>query len=159
MIRYTLRCDGGHEFEAWFRSSADFDRQAGQGLVACIACGSHAVARGLMAPAVVGNARAPAQAERPATGETGLPAAPSRAVGGAPAMPDAMRALLVRMRTEIERNCDDVGRDFADEALRIHRGEVEARGIYGEATEAERETLADEGVEIARIPWLPRSAS
>ncbi len=157
MIRYTLRCDGGHEFEAWFRSSADFDRQAGVGLVECAACGSRAVVRGLMAPAVLGSARAPA-AEARERAEAAPASAPSRAVAGG-AMPDQMRALLSRMRSEIERNCEDVGREFADEALRMHRGEVARRGIYGEATETEREALADEGVEIARIPWLPRSES
>ena len=169
MILYSLRCEGGHAFEAWFRSSADFDRQAEIGLIECVTCGSHAVTRGLMAPALVGQARAPT----PGASETAASAAPSvqtaqstsaapsvstRAMAGAP-MPDAMRALLSRMRSEIERHCEDVGRDFADEALRMHRGEVEHRGIYGEATETEREALADEGVEIARIPWLPRSES
>ena len=152
-----LRCDGGHEFEAWFRSSGEFDRQAECGLVACAACGSHAVVRGLMAPALVGGARAPAS-EAGEAAAPAAPAAPSRAVAGG-AMPDQVRALLSRMRSEIERHCEDVGRGFADEALRMHRGEAEHRGIYGEATETEREALADEGVEIARIPWLPRSES
>ena len=39
----------------------------------------------------------------------------------------------------------------------MHRGEMEKRGIYGETTEVEREILADEGVEIARIPWIKRA--
>ncbi len=157
MIRYNLRCDGGHEFEAWFRSSADYERQEQIGLVECVTCGSRAVARGLMAPALVGSARAAPSGD--AAAATPVPAAAaSRAVAGA-AMPASVRALLSRMRSEIERHCEDVGREFADEALRMHRGEVETRGIYGEATEQEREALADEGVEIARIPWLPRSES
>ncbi len=148
MIRYNLRCDGGHEAEVWFRSSADYERQQVAGLIECAACGSRDVRRGLMAPAVVGYAR-PAPENKPA--------ATSRAVAAAPPMPDAMRAVLSRMRDEIEKHCEDVGRRFADEALRMHRGERETRGIYGETTEAEREALADEGVDVARIPWLPRS--
>ena len=137
MICYRLRCDGSHGFEAWFRSGADFDRQAALGLLACPACGSVAVERALMAPAI--------QPSR-------MPAA---AAGGE--IPAALRALFTRMRDEVERHCDDVGADFADQALRMHRGEMEKRVIYGETTEVEREILADEGVEIARIPWIKRA--
>ena len=72
-------------------------------------------------------------------------------------MPDQLRALLQRMRAEVERNCDYVGPDFAAEARRIHNGESEARGIYGEATDAEAEALDADGVQVARIPWVPRA--
>ena len=61
------------------------------------------------------------------------------------------------MRGEVEKNCDYVGGGFAEEARRIHNGEVKTRGIYGEATEAEREALSDEGIEVGRIPWIPRA--
>lgn len=61
------------------------------------------------------------------------------------------------MRAEIEKHCDYVGRDFAEEARKIHRGESDRKGIYGEATEAETEALRDEGVEVASIPWVPRA--
>jgi cytochrome P450 len=65
--------------------------------------------------------------------------------------------VVARMRAEVEKNCDYVGEDFAEEARRIHHGESEMRGIYGEATEAETEALRDEGIEVGRIPWLPRA--
>ena len=68
-----------------------------------------------------------------------------------------MRALLQRLRAEVERNCDYVGGEFAQEARRIHSGESEKRGIYGETSPEEAEALADEGIEIGRIPWLPRA--
>lgn len=154
MIRYALRCADGHEFEGWFRSSADFDRQAGAALVSCPSCGSLRVDRALMAPAVVGG-RGNREA-LPAGGEV-IP--PEKSVAGPPPLPDAARALLSRLRAEIERTCDYVGPGFADEAIRMHRGEIDKRGIYGETTESEREKLADEGVEVARIPWLPRTES
>ena len=54
MIRYALRCDHDHGFEAWFGSSADFDDQAGRGLVECPFGGSRAVEKAVMAPAVSG---------------------------------------------------------------------------------------------------------
>ncbi len=57
----------------------------------------------------------------------------------------------------VETHCEDVGDRFAEEARRIHRGESEERGIYGEATEAEARELIDEGIEVARVPWVPAS--
>jgi hypothetical protein len=71
-------------------------------------------------------------------------------------MPAQLVALLQRLRAEVERNCDHVGPRFAEEARRIHYGEAEARGIYGEATDAEAEELREEGIEVARLPWVPR---
>jgi hypothetical protein len=73
------------------------------------------------------------------------------------AMPAELRAMLRHMRTEVEKNCDYVGADFAEEARKIHQGEAEARGIFGEATEDEAEALREEGIDIARIPWVPPS--
>ncbi len=159
MIRYQLRCARGHEFEGWFRSSAGFDGQNTSGLVSCPECGSTEVGRALMAPSILaGGGREPARGT-PAEAETlahkSVAAAPSPSVP----VPDAVRALLSRMRDTVERHCDYVGPAFADEARRMHRGDREVRAIYGEATDAEREALADEGVEVTRIPWLPRADS
>jgi hypothetical protein len=72
-------------------------------------------------------------------------------------MPAQVLALLQRMRAEVEKNCDYVGPNFADEARRIHTGEAENRGIFGEASDEEAEALRDEGIDIARLPWVPRS--
>jgi hypothetical protein len=72
-------------------------------------------------------------------------------------LPDHMRAMLQRLRAEVEKNCDYVGEQFADEARRIHRGESDVRGIYGETTPEQAEALADEGIEVNRIPWVPRA--
>jgi hypothetical protein len=83
--------------------------------------------------------------------------APAAAAGGV--IPDAVRGMLTKLRTEIEKNCDYVGPNFAAEARKIHNGEAEPRGIYGETSPAEAEALADDGIEIASIPWLPRADS
>ncbi|MDU7524207.1 MAG: DUF1178 family protein, partial [Roseomonas mucosa] len=85
-----------------------------------------------------------------------MPGPASQPVAAGP-MPAQVMALLQRIRGEVERNCDYVGRDFSEEARRMQAGESERRGIYGEATDAEAEALRDEGIEIARIPWVPRS--
>jgi hypothetical protein len=65
--------------------------------------------------------------------------------------------MLMRLRQEVERNCDYVGEDFTEEARRIHSCESERRGIYGEATNEDAEALAEEGIQVQRIPWLPRA--
>jgi hypothetical protein len=72
-------------------------------------------------------------------------------------MPDKLRSLLQQLRVEVEKHCDYVGKDFAEEARRIHYGETKARGIYGETTASEAEALADEGVEFGVMPWPRRS--
>lgn len=153
MIHYQLRCRDGHEFEGWFRNSDAFDAQAQTGLLECPRCGTTDVARGLMAPAVrTKRAKAPAAdpvPPAPATTQPGKAAAPPL-----PGLPDELRAALQRLRAEVERHCDDLGDDFADEAIRMSRGEVAARGIYGNANEDDREALAEEGIEVMQIPWL-----
>ena len=60
------------------------------------------------------------------------------------------------MREHVEANCDYVGPEFAEEARRIHYGETEKRGIYGEATDGEANELSDEGIEYHRVPWAQR---
>jgi hypothetical protein len=72
-------------------------------------------------------------------------------------MPAQMYAMLQRLRAEIEANCEHVGPRFAEEARKIHKGESEERGIYGETTPEEAEALAEEGINIASIPWVPRA--
>lgn len=64
-------------------------------------------------------------------------------------------AALRQMRKQVEANCDYVGERFAEEARKIHYGETEKRGIYGEASESASKELADEGIEVGRIPWVP----
>lgn len=152
MIHYQLRCAAEHSFDGWFRDSAAFDAQAKAGLLTCPACGGSDVKRALMAPALGTKRAEPKQVEQ-------VPAKPDTAAapiaGGA--LPDALRAMLQKMRAEVEKRCDYVGGNFADEARKIHNGESTARGIYGEATPEEAESLADDGIEVARIPWLPRA--
>lgn len=148
MIHYELLCESQHRFDGWFRSSAVFEDQAGAGLVECPVCGSARVHRALMAPSVA----------RPRTAQ---PAEPSGAAappeGGV--LPDQMRAALQKLRAEVERSCSYVGDQFAEEARRIHRGDTESRPIYGEASSEQAEDLSQEGIRVARIPWINRADS
>lgn len=155
MIHYQLRCGQDHEFDGWFKDSSTFDKQAKRGLVECPTCGDTKVTRALMAPAVSTREAAPVVVEPPPSNAPVAPPAPPVSAGGR--IPAQVVALLQRMRAEVERNCDYVGGEFAEEARKIHRGESEKRGIYGETTPGEAEALAEEGIEVASIPWVPRS--
>jgi hypothetical protein len=138
MIRYSLRCDRDHEFEAWFRSSADYDRAAVAGENVCPACGSTAVAKAMMAPSVSGARKS----------EKMMLAAPDP-------KSQAMREALKELRKRVTENADYVGDKFAEEARKIHYEETEARGIYGEATPEEARDLVEEGITFQPLPPLP----
>ena len=143
MILYQLRCHRGHDFDAWFLDGATYDSQSASGDVTCPFCGTAEVAKAPMAPNIArGNKDAPL---RGGSGE-------ARAKKVAERILDAVDIL----RGEVEENCDYVGDEFADEAKRIHSGETEERGIYGEATDEEAEELDEEGVEYFRFPFSRR---
>lgn len=156
MIHYSLVCADEHAFEGWFRSSADFDDQVAKGLVPCPVCGSTHVRRALMAPAITSGRREarevlPAPTAPEASAPVPVAAAPVLADPRAVALMEAMREL----RKAVEANADYVGKSFPEEARKIHYGETEARGIYGEASAEDVKALLDEGVEIAPLPLLP----
>ena len=109
------------------------------------------IAKALMAPRISGSEKKQQSANLPAP----APSPDNRHPMSI--MASVMRQHLQEIRTQDEANCDYVGDKFAEEARKIHYGETEARGIYGEATDQEHEELVEEGVEVARIPWLPRS--
>jgi hypothetical protein len=142
MIHYQLQCTHAHGFDGWFPSSASFEAQSARGLLECPTCGDTKVDRALMAPTL------PKRSNR----KSDPP--PAKAVAPA-ALPAEMRAALQRLRAEVEANCEHVGDRFAEEARAIHHGETPARGIYGETTPEQAEALAEEGIEVARIPWVP----
>ena len=152
MIHYQLRCDAGHEFDGWFKDSAGFEAQASSGFVTCPSCSSVEISRALMAPAITRKGAAPIISASP-------PPAPSAPQSAGGMLPDAVRAALQKLREEVEKNCDYVGTDFAEEARRIHYGETAPRGIYGESSDDDAELLAEDGIAFARIPWVPRNDS
>jgi hypothetical protein len=135
MIRYSLKCDQAHEFEAWFRSSAAYDEQRQAGHVGCVVCGSTEVEKALMTPGV--------KAER---GEASLSKPASHS-----------EAMLAEMRRKVETTSDYVGKEFATEARRIHDGETDKRAIWGEASLDDARALKEDGVPVAPIPWMRRT--
>ena len=154
MIHYQLQCRQAHGFDGWFNDSASFEKQAKRGLIECPECGGTDVERALMAPALGKRDEVARPVEAPPAAPPAV-AAPSKVAAGR--LPAQMLAALQRMRAEVEKNCAYVGPDFADQARAMHRGEIEPRGIYGESTEEQAESLAEEGVAVAKIPWVPRA--
>lgn len=137
MIKYALACDHDHAFEGWFGSSSDYDDQAARGLVDCPVCGSKAVRKQIMSPAVAGTK---AQKSAPE------PSAQAR---------DMVMTAMGEMRRKVEENFDYVGDGFAKEARDIHDGKSEDRGIYGEATPTEVKALVEDGIQVAPLPPAP----
>ena len=137
MIRFSLSCDKDHAFDGWFRNGDDFDAQKKRGLVSCPVCQSVKVEKALMAPSV-------------STGR--------KRETMALAMGEEQRKALAKLKAmaeEARKNADYVGDKFAEEARRIHFGEVEPRGIYGEATAEEARGLLDDGVDFVPLPVFP----
>lgn len=138
MIKFTLRCEGGHEFEGWFRDNASFDEQAGKGVLTCPVCGDAGVTKSIMAPSVRTSEHAQAaRAEQQAK----------------------MAVFMQQLRAaheHVEKNFENVGERFAEEARAIHHGDKEKRDIFGQATSEEARELHDEGVSFALLPPLPK---
>ena len=159
MILYRLRCAKGHEFDSWFKDSKTYERQEKKSLIGCAVCGSSKVERAIMAPRIGKKGSDEAPIEVPAA-PAAAPAAPSaeqqQMAALARHMPKELREALLKVRAEVEKNCEHVGDKFAEEARKIHYGESDRRGIYGETSDEEAEALAEEGIEFGRLPWIPR---
>ncbi len=163
MISFDLRCAAGHVFEAWFPDSAGYDEQRRGGKLCCPVCGGGRVEKALMTPNVAHGAKASQAGDAAADtagatgGDTGgdTGGATTGDTAGAKAATAKTLKMLVKMREQVEKTCDHVGDRFAEEARKIHYGEVDKRNIYGRATGEESQELKDEGIEFGEIPWLP----
>jgi hypothetical protein len=131
VIVYSLACAQGHGFEGWFRDSAAYELQAKDGKLVCPVCDSRQIEKAPMAPAVAGTKDKAA----PSAGDL-----------------KQMHQYLTGLRKYIETHAENVGRDFPEEARKIHYGEVEERPIYGEASLSEARELIDEGISVAPLP-------
>jgi hypothetical protein len=158
MILYRLRCSKGHEFDSWFKDSKTYERQEKKSLVGCAVCGDSKVARAVMSPRIGNKGKTAEAVEVPAAPPPAAAPPPEQQQMAALArkMPKELRDALLKVRAEVEKNCEHVGDKFADEARKIHYGESDKRGIYGETTDDEAEALAEEGIEFGRLPWIPR---
>ena len=147
MIRYDLICDKGHEFDGWFRDSTAYDKQAHRGLVECSHCGSVKIDKQIMAPGI------PAKANRKADVATPMMAGPTDPRA------KAMLHMMREFRAHVEKNTENVGKNFAEEARKIHYNEAEPRGIIGQATPVEAKELLEEGIDVHPLPMLPEDGN
>lgn len=157
MIVFDLKCPSEHVFEAWFNSSDSFEEQRTAGILECPFCGDNRIEKAVMAPNVGSKSNqgqsgesAPLPVSHGQMGET-------QAMGDMPAeLRQQYESVMEKVRDHVESNCDYVGPEFAEEARKIHYGESDPRGIYGEATPEESAELLEEGVEVMPLPGLKR---
>lgn len=145
MIVFDLSCEKGHRFEGWFASSDDFANQAGRGLVACPTCGSDAVSKAPMAPAVPrkGNQQPPAPAEA------------RQPMARGPMPPQVVAALqkLAEAQAGALKDSKWVGDAFAEQSRAMHYGERDVETIHGQATPEEARALFEEGIPVTALPF------
>lgn len=149
MIRYSLVCERKHTFESWFQNSAAYEKQAKRGLVECPVCGSSKIEKSLMAPSLGAGTKK--------KGKAADATAPQEPTPVAMVSPEEreFRSKLKELRDHLVKNSDYVGKNFSEEARKMHYGETEHRSIYGEASPDDAKALAEEGIEFHPLPVLP----
>ena len=150
MIVFNLGCGSGHQFEGWFGSTEDFDRQRDRGMLECPVCGVKAVSRLPSAPRL--NLVSTGMAE-PAGEAKSQPQAASEESVSRARMQAAQTAFYQHLRQMLDQS-DDVGERFAEEARRIHYKETPERQIHGVATREETAELLEEGVAVLPLPFV-----
>ena len=135
MIKYTLVCECKKTFESWFSTSAEYDSLKKRKLINCIYCNSTSVKKSLMAPQSFSKSNQDPKKTK---------------------LERKIKDQLLDVRKYIEKNCKNVGSNFAQEARNIHYDKKTGQGIYGSATPKETEELLDEGIDVATIPWVDK---
>jgi len=136
MIKYNLICKCGETFESWFLNSLEFDSLFKKKLIKCIYCESSSVKKSVMAP--------------------NLPSKSNKISKKNQAAKDIKKQLL-NFRKYIEKNCKNVGDNFAREARSIHYEKKNSQGIYGKTTPEEASELIEEGIEVVTVPWVHKT--
>ncbi len=149
MVIYDLECENRHQFEGWFKNADELLEQQRLGILSCPICNSLNVAKKLTAAKVARKSNSSSIAtssQAVASGSDNGPGAPSY---------QELQKLLSQVHKHVDQNFTDVGNRFADEALKIHRGEKDAENIRGVASKAEIKVLAEEGVAALPLPPKP----
>jgi len=136
MIKYNLKCKCGKLFESWFSTSFEYEKLKKKKLINCIYCQSTSVNKSVMAPNL---------------------ASKSNKVLKNTKADKKIKEELINFRKYIEKNCKDVGNNFAHEARNIHYDKKTLKGIYGKATKEETSELIDEGIDVVTVPWIDKS--
>ena len=134
MIAIDLKCSQEHYFEGWFAGLEAFDRQQRNGEIQCPVCEDTQISRVLSPVAIRRHGESP----------------PANAPEAAPEA--ALSKKWQEIKTFLQQHFEEVGTDFAKEALKMHYGAAEKRNIRGSSTSDEEEVLRKEGVEFFKIP-------
>ena len=160
MILFDIKCSDGHVFEAWFQNNEAYEKQVECDLIECPMCGCTKISKSLMAPNISPKGDEVHYAAEESMGHDNhkvMVSAHSESTNDV-SSEDVKRALehmhntMAKFRRQVEKSCEYVGTNFADEARKIHYGEGEKRGIYGETTVRETEELIEEGIDILPVP-------
>jgi hypothetical protein len=136
MIKYNLTCECGKNFESWFSSSNEYDALRKKKFLSCIYCNSKSVKKSIMAPNLYGKSKELSKDIKNAK---------------------KLRNQLLEFRKYIEKNCENVGDNFAQEARSIHYDNKTSKSIYGKATPEETSELLEEGIDVISLPWVKKS--
>ncbi len=137
MIAYDLKCGNNHVFEGWFDNLEAFEDQKEKGLVSCPVCDDARIERLPSTFAIRSAASSP---------KSSLP------VTDAQDPRNQMEWFGKQVANYIEKNFDDVGCNFAQEALKIHYGAAEPRNIRGSSSDEEEKVLRKEGIKFLKFP-------
>ncbi|KEO91488.1 hypothetical protein EH31_02135 [Erythrobacter longus] len=162
MIVFDLHCEHGHRFEGWFKSSSAFEDQKARGLVSCAECGTSAVSKAPMAPAVPAKSNTKPDSGPERTRQQQVQPQPvqaseagkEQAVSNAPPPAEVQKAIeaLAKAQAKALENSTYVGKDFVKEAREMHYGERDVAPIHGQASLEEARELVEEGVAVAPLP-------
>ncbi len=137
-----LQCNHQHEFEGWFGSEDDFQSQLSRHLVECPVCASHDITKRLSAPRLnLSGARSPHSAPEPTESDSSTHSSPAE-----------LQAAWLKMVRHVMANTVDVGEKFAEEARKIHYGEIEQKQIRGQVSAEETRELLEEGIPVLPLP-------
>jgi hypothetical protein len=135
-----LQCSHQHVFEGWFASEEDFTSQLASGLLTCPLCSDTAVTKMLSAPRLHLGASRPPESPAPAASPV------SEVVSSS--VEHELQAAWLKVARRIMAETEDVGPKFAEEARKIHYGEVPERGIRGQASAEQTQALIEEGIAV-----------
>ena len=138
MIKYNLKCKNKHEFESWFSDSKEFEKLKSKKLIECIYCKSKSIDKSIMAPLVLNKDQKDRITEINEHNKK-------------------LKKELSKIRKFVEKNFENVGRNFPKEVRNVYYDNRKNKNIYGEATSEEADELREEGIEIASIPWTNKS--
>ena len=138
MIKYNLKCENNHEFESWFSNSNEFEKLSKKRLLECIYCSSKEVSKSIMAPRV-------SIMDKKSTNLRKLDK-----------LLNAEKSELLKFRNFIEKNFENVGKNFSKEVRDIYYDKKNKRLIYGTTTQKEREEVEDEGIDLLSVPWVSK---